>query len=740
MSWRRRLSNKRGLERQLDAELQLHIELQTRDHMKAGMPEEEARRRALLDFGGLEPIREECRDARATRWAEDLIQDLRYGLRSLFKTPVFAATAIATLALGIGATTAVFSIVDLILFRDLPYAGDDRLVSVGIEVSGPGAFLGSRQEFLFGGMYLQWRERQKAFESLTSWSGTSDPFGGDFPAGCDLTEGRPVRLTCAFVASNFLPTLGVAPLLGRNFTPAEDLAGAPRVALLAYRAWQARFGGDPGVVDRTISLNGQPVRVIGVLPKSFELPTLDEFDLLVPQAFPEAQWQRLDSGLQVWAFARLRPGGSLAQARAQMQTLFKEVVDAAPPNFRNDIRLVVRSLRERQVGDVRYASWLLLGSVLLVLLTACANVANLLLARGVSRQRELAVRAALGAGRPRLIRQSFAESLLLGLAGCTAGLGIAAALLRVFQSIAPQGITRLTQAHIDLRVLVFTLAASFAATLLFGGAPAMRVRNAGLPAGSRVIGGRGLVSHSLIAGQIAVSILLLFGAGLLLRTLWNLQGLPLGVDASNLTTFTVILGDEKYPNPVLRNAFFDRLERRLAETPELTDFAISDSVPLATVSRSNPLSSLQPEGRPKMMDSAGGKVVFRVITPGYFSTFRIPILAGRAFEEQDRRGAEVAIVISQTLARRLFGPDDPLGQRIRFGGQGAAYRVIGVADDARNAPVFEDNSPEYYLVRRPPAPGAIPQFHAYGRSASVTARSAMPLRSLTELVHAARVN
>jgi len=464
-----------------------------------------------------------------------LWQDVRYGLRMLANKPAFTLVAVLTLALGIGATSAVFSVVDRILFRSLPYPHDEQLVAFGLFAPI------EPREFMLAKDYLEWRSEQTPFESMTTFM----PGGAD----CDLTEQNPVRLSCALVESTFLPTFGIQPILGRNFTKQEDRPHAARVALITYGLWRSRFAGDAGVVGKSISVDGQPTLVVGVLPSDFEMPTLGKTDLVIPQALDEVAFEGNGPEPVLRAFARLKPGVTIAQSFAALEPLYEKSLENVPQQFRKEVHLSVRSLRERQVADSKAASWILLGSVLAVLLVACTNVANLLLARTSSRQRELAVRAALGASPARLIRQNLTESVLLGIIGGTIGCWVAYSLLQLFESIAPEGIPRLQQARLDTRVVLFTLGVSLVSGVLFGLAPATRNPAAELLVGKEARQtSRGLLRQILVASQVAVSLILLTGAGLLLHSLLKLQSVPLGMDAQSVVTAQIPLAEYRYPD------------------------------------------------------------------------------------------------------------------------------------------------------------------------------------------------
>jgi len=615
-----------------------------------------------------------------------MFNDLRYAIRGFWRNPTFALTAVLTIGLGMGATTAVFSVVDRILFRSLPYPDGERLVFFGM------AAPIEPQEFLLGADYLQWREHQTPFEAITSWSGVSD---------CDISEENPVRLSCARVEASFLPTLGIQPLLGRNFAREEDRPKAPKVVLLSYGLWQSRFGGDSGAVGKTISLDGEPARVVGVLPRDFEFPTLSQADLLVPQALDETAQQGVNTGTVLRTLARLTPGVTLTQAQAALQPLFQQSLQFVPPQFRKEVKLRVRSLRDLQIHDARLASWVLLGAVVVVLLIACANVANLFLARATSRRRELAVRIALGARPARLIRQSLTESLLLGLMGGCAGCIFADLLLRLFVAIAPQGIPRLQQAGLDLRVLSFALAASLLSGLLFGLAPALHRPGLEVLSGSRMAGSsRGRFRQSLVTAQIAGSLILLTGASLLLRSLWNLQNLPLGMRTESVLTASLVLGQQRYAQPAQRLAFYEEVEKRLRRLPGVTALALSDSLPPGGPAQTTIYSRLEVAGRSSSPEGTGGMVVWRSVTPEYFSALNIPILRGRGFREEERGLNDNRVILSASLARRLFPDRDPLNEQIRPGSGGPWLTVTGIAGNVANSGLTNQDDPEYYIVRK----------------------------------------
>ena len=671
-------------EQQLNSELQAHLDLLAEENIRRGMSQEEARFTARREFGGLEQTKENYRDQRGLPFLETLLQDLRFAARMLAKNRAFTLVAILTLALGIGATSAVFSVVDRILFRSLPYPHQDRLVSLGFK-----APLDSL-EFMLGADYLEWRAQQNGFEAMTTMRpGVS---------GCDLTEQNPARLNCAAVESTFLPTFGIQPMLGRNFTHENDRPNAPPVALLSYALWRSRFAGDPSIVSKTIPLEGKPTTVLGILPEAFEMPTLAQVDILLPEALDEAAQQRPQAGEFLRGFARLKPGVSPEQATLALQPAFKRSLTFVPPAFRKEVSLVVRPLRDRQIHDSRLASWIFLGSVLAVLLVACTNVANLLLARASSRRRELAVRTALGASRGRLIRQSLTESLLLGLLGGAAGCLVAYGLLRWFVSLAPEGIPRLQQASLDLRVVLFTFGVSLVSGAFFGLGPAMHRPTPELLTGKEArMTSRGVLRHLLVSAQIAASLVLLAGAGLLLRSLWNLQNVPLGMEAENVVIGKIDLAEYRYPDVQKQVAFFNELEARLQQIPGVTSLALSDTLPPSGGMQATIYSRIEIPGRERLAEGTGGMVGWRSVTPKYFSVLGIPIVRGRSFREEERAAGENPIILSESLARKLFPTEDALGKSLRPRVEAPWRMVVGIAADVKNNGLVSPSDPEYYV-------------------------------------------
>ncbi len=652
-------------------------------------------------------------------YLESVADDFRFAVRSYRRSPGFTLTALVAISLGVGAATAVFSVVDRVLFRSLPYKDANRLLSLGMVASVVGA-----DEFFFAADYKDIREEHNPFQSMTSWSGVRD---------CDITDRSPLRQRCAEVEANFLPVFGIKPILGEGFSKGDGQPDAPRKVILSFGLWKTRFGGETNIVGQTLSLDGAPARIAGVLPPTFELPTLQHADLLTPQVVLPAGWQHSATRV-LWAFGRLKNGLSLTEARLQLAPAFARILSYVPAPFRKEVRFRVRSLRDREMEGAQTASWTLFGAVLAVLLISCANVANLLLARGASRQTELAIRRALGVGQFRLVRQMITESLLLAVAGGALGCGLAALLLRILVWTSPHGVPQLAKASLDGRVLTFSLVISLAAGLVFGVAPALQRTAAEALGSSRNTAPRSLsrLKGVLVAGQIAVSTILVVSAGLLARSLWNLEAQPLGMHAERVFTAQLILPGSRYKKPEERIAFFNSVEQELSTIPGVRAMGLSDSLPPGGWERTRPLSAIEVKAHPRHQTGTGGLVAWRYVTPGYFQVLRIQVIRGREFKDDDRGQGQAFCIVSQSLAKRLFPGIEAVGQYLRAGTD-SWMQVIGVAADVKNSGLAAMGDPEYYVLRkRTPddtylnSTGPVAQ-----RTLSIVLRSAVPDAILT---------
>jgi predicted permease len=667
---------------EIRSELEIHVAMRAE---RDGTDESAARKR----LGNFLQTQEAMRGVWHPEFWGTVVQDARFILRTWLRSPGFAVPAFLAIALGLGAATGLFSMVDRILFRSLPYPDSDRLVSVGLKAPL------DANEFMLGPDYLElWRETPSPFESVTTITAGS--------ATCDLTEARPERLSCAAVESNLLQVLGLQVAAGRDFRREDERPGGMRVALITYGLWLRRFGGDPRIQGRQLVLDGEPVEVAGVLPRDFELPTLGAVDVLLPQQLTAPVAGRPAPMVVLRAFARLTPGVTPVQASAALQPLFAAMLKNVPSAFRSEVTLRVRSLRDRQTGDSRRTAWLLLVAVGALVLIVCTNVTNLLLARMAARERELAVRASLGATRSRLMRLVLTESLLLAAVGTAAGLFVAYALLKVSVALAPTGIPRLAQASLDVRVLVAAGGLAIICTVLIGISPALSIDRCGSLHGSRTITViRPLARFALVSMQMALTLALLGTSTLLLRSLWNLQRVSLGFEAESVLTASLTLSPGKYRSPERQIAFFEQLLERVQRIPGIQTAALSDSLPPYGAARSMIFSRIEVEGRPLPGQGTGGMVTWRSVTPGYFETLRIPILRGRPFTDQDRHIGEPALILSEQLERRLFPSESALGKRLKPGTEGPWHIVVGIARDIRNAGPTTHSEPEYYVARRP---------------------------------------
>jgi putative ABC transport system permease protein len=713
--------------REIDKELEFHIEHEIQANICAGMTPEQSRQQALIAFGGLQRAREQSHEQRPSFLLETVVQDVRYAIRGFYRNPMFTITIVATLMLAIGATTAVFSVVDRILFRPLPYANADRLVSVGMVHS-------LETEFMLGYFYYDWQRSQKPFEALTSESATTGE--------CDLTERNPAQLSCESVEGNFLPTLGISPVLGRNFLPEEDLPNGPRVALISYGLWLNHYNLDPGILNKAIDIDGSPVRVVGVLPKDFEMPRLQAADLLFPRTTDEAADRASNGGLggPRRAFARLKPGVSIQQADLELQPLFQQALKQIRSELRYDFHLRVRSLRDRQIEQVRVTAWVLLGAVLTVLLIACANVASLLMARAAMRRRELAVRSALGASRTRIARQAFTESSLLSLLGAIMGCALAEVLLRLFISIAPANIPYLNEMRLDLRIVSVTVLFAMVSGALFGIAPALEKPRSAMLTGRSV----NSISHAtvrqwLVITQIAACMVLLAGAMLLLRSYNNLEDQNLGMRTDNTLTASITLGEHAYPTAVSRLSFFEQLTTRLRFAPGIALVSVSDSLPPGPAGYGGRLDEIVIAQRSPSARTVTGVVATRLVSPEYFRALDIPMLMGPGFGEEDMTLSQQPVVLSKRLADLFYPNENPIGRRMRFDKHDPSEpwsRVAGVAADVKNSGLSKDEVPEYYRLRRN-IPGDWAQGGSRDRTSVVVVRSSLPVAQTARWIRSA---
>jgi putative ABC transport system permease protein len=600
-------------------------------------------------------------------------QELRFAARSLARNPAFTAVAVLTLALGIGANTAIFSVVNAVLLRPLPVAEPSRLVTVFHFYPS----LGNLEAGMAVPTFVEMGERARSFSGVatqTGWGVNAAGEGG----------GEPERLTGALVTGGYFSTLGVPAAVGRALLPADAEGDGQRVVVLSDGLWRRRYGADPGVVGRTLRLNGEAYEVVGVMPAGFRDLFGADAELWGPLTFVPAQMEARTSEFMSLV-ARLRPGVTPAEAGREMAAFAERLKADNPGAYPADWSLRTRGITEQLTGDLRPALMVLLGAVGFVLLIACANVANLLLARATARHREVAVRAALGAGRGTLVRQLLTESILLSLVGGVGALALAALGLKALAALQPDGIPRMDEVSIDGTVLLFTLAVAVLTGALFGLAPALKVSRADLQSTLRQ-GGRGAVGdaggrrvgRALIVTEFALALMLLVGAGLLLRSFARLTQVDPGFDPANVLTAEVFLPPAQYPSDTARVAFLEALEARLTAVPGVRSVGATTAIPFGGgETRSFNVEGFQPG--PDQPDPWGD---YRVVTPGYREAMRIPLLRGRFFTAADRMGAPPVVVVDRDLAERYWPGADPIGKRVGFeaGDSIRWMEVVGVVE------------------------------------------------------------
>lgn len=527
-NWLERLGS-RDLNRDLREEMEFHLDARAAAYQQEGMNPRDSAAEAHKRFGSTSIFLEDTRRTHigaAASLLETAGREMCFAFRSLRRAPSFTVAAVLALTLGLGGAAAVFSVVDRILFRGLPYPAGDRLVAVGVRA--PLA----DHAFLLGGDYSEWKEERSALDGLTA---VSEPYD------CDLTENNPVRLNCAGVAWTFLPLFGVEPIVGRNFRPEEDQPGAAGSILLSHALWRERYGGDPKIAGRHIQFNGQSVTIAGVLPAAFEFPTLARVDILVPLKLNEAVERKRQAVSMVDSFGRLKPGCSLARAKTALQPFFEHFLTTITPSFRKEVSLEVVPLNDLMRGQTRSAGWILFAAVVAILLIAWTNIANMWLARTAARGHETAIRAALGAGSVRLIVHRVAELTLVTVVGWLGGLGMAMGLLAIFRVSAPTGIIGMRQASLDPRIFLFSGAVLAVSILAFSLLPGGTVPQP--PGDGRIAGSRRMrLRNVLVTAQLAISVFLVGSAGLLIHSLRELSAIRFGVRADGAVTATAVLG------------------------------------------------------------------------------------------------------------------------------------------------------------------------------------------------------
>ncbi|HKQ92034.1 MAG TPA: ABC transporter permease [Blastocatellia bacterium] len=642
---------KSEMERELDEELRYHIEQQTEQNIRLGMNPEEAKQSALKSFGGVEQAKERSRDARGVRWLENCWQDIRFGVRMLLNKPGFTLIAVITLALGIGANSVIFSFFNGILLRPLPFQQPERLVLLDeIATNRGGASLGVSWP-----NYLDWRAQNQAFSDLGCYQDITFTLTG---------VGDAEELSGAFISDRLFEALGVAPQLGRAFLPEENQPARHRVVILSHGLWQRRFGGDQKILGKTITLVNRAWMVVGVMPPGFKFPGAVDFWAPLAHA---ARWSRSMHGLG--AIARLKPGATIEQAQSEMSLIARRLAEQYPASNEGlDVR--VTGLRDHLVKDYRRGLWILLGAVGAVLLIACANVANLLLARAAARRREMAIRAALGAGRFRIVRQMLCESLLLGVLGGAVGMALAWLGLNLLLAALPAELPFWMKFNVDGRVLGFTLAVSLLTSLACGAAPSWNAARIDLIETLKD-GGRGAAGGSrqhlrrlLVTAQVALALILLAGAGLLMRSFLRLQQVRLGFNPDNVLTLRVTVTGSGYRGGSA--SFFHQLVERVNALPGVEVASAIIPLPLSGIGESWD-ERLTVEGQPALPFGQAPIINDGRITPHYFRTMEIPLLAGRAFNDADTRDTPRVAIVDERLAREYWPSESPLGKRIRFG-------------------------------------------------------------------------
>ena len=741
MNWIKQLLSRRRIYSDLSEEIQEHLEEKIDELVASGASREEATYAARREFGNATLIEERGREVWSWSWLETLGQDVRYGFRQLRRNPGFTIIAVLTLALGIGANTAIFSVVNAVVLRPLPYSDSDRLVWIAESIPA------LKSEAATGGDYVDWKDQNHTLDRIAAYdtvyrdSLREGSGSGGGSADFNLTgRGTPARVHGAFVSASFFATLGVEPQLGRAFTENEDQPSGPHVVVLMHSFWQQYFGSDAHVLGQTVNLDAAPYTVIGVMPTSFRFPGDSDAQILLPLALNQASERLRIAQRHVRIIGRLKPGVSLAAARADLDEIRKRAQpsggpmlagggggqgramptpgpggpggqlryntsgppEAAPPAS----ELKVVPLAEHLAGNLRPAMLTLLGAVGLVLLIACANVANLMLTRASARTREVAVRAVLGAGRWRLVRQLLAESVTLAVAGGMAGLLLAAwgvaVIARLIPAGAGGGILAVAAPKVDGNVLLFALAASIFTGILFGLAPAVTVTRSdlaeGLKEGAQAVspgGRRGRLRGALAVAELSLALVLLIGAGLLIKSFYRVLQVNPGFAPERVLTMDLSLTDARYPAPQQKSEFFSQVLRRVESLPGVRSAALADSLPLSPYQAFLMMSLNRLLPRAALSSSTTVMMSRLTVSPGYFYTLGIPVLKGRTFTDHDDEQALKVAVVNEALARHLWPTEDPIGKQLPLFSDNPT--VVGVVGNTRHEGLSQDTEAEFYV-------------------------------------------
>ena len=700
-------------ERELSAEIESHLQLHIDDNLRAGMTPPEARRRALIALGGVEGTKEAYRDRRGLPAFESLVRDLRYGVRTLIKSPGFALAGVIILGLGIGVNSAIFTVVNAVVLKPLPFADADRIVRIWH--TPPPAIFTTPVFALSPANFIDWEAQNEVFERMAIYQIGRQTLTG---------RGEPEAVITLRGSADLLPILGLAPQFGRGFTKDDDRAGGPHTALLSDGYFRTRFGGDASIVGQSITLNRVPHTVIGVLPPIQAF--VDRAQVWVPLSWtPEQRAVRANHNQR--GVAKLKPGVDVARAQADMTAIARRL-ELQYPDENKDWGALVVPLQDDMIGDVRGSLLLLLGAVALVLLIACANLANLMLVRTHGRAKEIALRGALGASRMRVVQQLLAEGLVLGIGGGAAGLLAAYYGVDLLTAAFGTALPRAGEVTVDTRVLVFTAVIAIGTGLLAAFAPAWQLTgrdaNEALKTGpgrGNSSTGHGRVRNLLVVSEVALALMLLIGAGLLMRSLTGLRSIDPGFDARNTLTATIDIPDAKYPTPEQRNQFFDRVIESVRALPGVESAAWIDSLPL----QGGSTQYVAVAGRPPVKESEMPVVAVRMTSPGYFKTARVQVLAGRDFTEADGFGRPPVVIVSEGTAKRFWPDQDPIGKRLTLTMMTKdAAEVVGVVREVKTGSLDASEADSETAIYAPRA-----QF-GYG-GATITVRTQVDPANLT---------